>query len=70
MIIKRIGDLSIWESTTGGSAGKRSNKTQSIQVRQDAGQGYLLLAQYRFKTGDLESRDKAIKKAELYIQKQ
>lgn len=65
--IDTVNGLEIWESGTGGSAGKGSNKTASIQVRKPEGKGgYILLKTIRYTINDEKSKDTAIFKARMF----
>lgn len=54
---------------TGGKAGKGYNKTSTIQVLEVHEDYYVKLAQFRFKTDDIESYYAAIDKARQYVEK-
>lgn len=52
--------------TSGGKAGKGMNATGSIQVRKDS----MIKKQFRFKTGDMNSKGRALLKANRWIASQ
>lgn len=56
-----------FSSPTGGKAGRRNNKTATVQVFQDFGGGILLLKQFSFRVGNAESQAKAVEKAKGFI---
>jgi len=52
---------------TGGKAGRHYNKTSTIQVIDDMSNlGYIKLKQFRFKTNDKASKQRAMERAEKF----
>ena len=55
-------------SQSGGKAGSGYNRTSTVQVRDALGDGFLLLAQFRFPTDDAERREAAFAKARRFVE--
>lgn len=62
-------NITIAPSTGHGKACKGNKRTSTIQVREILDEkNYLLLKQFRYTVGDQESRSKALKKAQDYVE--
>ena len=59
----KVNGFDIRISSGGGKAGKKRNKTGTIQVCEPMGEGFLLRKSFRYKIGSKESLEKAKTKA-------
>lgn len=62
MLLATINGYEIHVPSSGGKAGKGRNKTSTIQVRKDN----LIVKQFRFVVGNVESKKKAITAAKQH----
>jgi hypothetical protein len=65
MLVTTIGKFEVHLPTSGGKAGKGRQVTSSLQVRR----GGAIVAQFRFRVSDPDSRKGAVAKARAFIEK-
>lgn len=63
MKIMNVGPYELHLAVSGGKAGKGKNITSTVQVRKSE----MILKQFRFTSGDSESRKRVVKKAVDFI---